>query len=469
MRRVVFAVALVMLLVGTTVAAPTSLERVSRNWTGDLFEAIEQGRPVRVLVSYNQTNFFLSKGVMRGLEVDLMGAYRRYLDKNNPGKKIRMVFLAVPFDQLLPALLDGRGDIVAAGLTVTGDRQERVAFSFPYRQNIKDIVVGGYRSQVLMSLDDLAGKKLHVMSGSSYIEHLHAVSRSLEARGMDPVDVIEADPDLVTEDLLEMVARGFINYVVAEDQLAEVWKKSMPGLRLFNDVVIHSGDQLAWAVRPGNKEFKESLDAFSRTVRQGTLKGNMFYKRYFVNEEHVLNYNDPLERGRLEPMAKLFQKYADKYGFDWLKVAAMAFQESGFNQDMRSIRGAVGVMQIKPSTASDPNVNIKDIEKLDNNIHAGTKYLHFLCEKYFKDIDPEHRVDFALAAYNAGPARVRGLRRKAAEMGLDPDRWFGNVEWVAYNEIGHETPDYVAHVQMYYAAYKSMARVLKKRDQAMKS
>lgn len=467
MRRCLFATVFVFCMGCVVLAAPTSLDRVSRQWTGDLSEMIQQGRPVRVLVSYNQTNFFLSKGVMRGLEVDLMNAYERYLSRSNPGKKIRIVFLAVPFDQLIPALLDGRGDVVAAGLTVTKERKKSVAFSLPYRKDIKEIVVGGHRSRVLSNLDDLAGKRVHVMAGSSYVEHLKAVSNSLKARGLAPVDVIEADPNLVTEDLLEMVARGLIGYAVAENQLAEVWKKNMRGLRLFNDVVIHSGGELAWAVRPGNTEFKESLDDFSRTVRQGTLKGNMFYKRYFVNEDHVLNFRNPLADGRLQPMAKLFQKYAEQYGFDWLKIAALAFQESGFNQDLKSNRGAVGVMQIKPSTASDPNVNIKNIEKLENNIHAGVKYLHFLCERYFKDVDPEHRVDFALAAYNAGPARVRSLRTKTAEKGFDPNLWFGNVEWAAYDIIGHETPDYVAHVQIYYAAYKAMADVLTKRNNAM--
>ncbi|NDV20665.1 transporter substrate-binding domain-containing protein [Pseudodesulfovibrio sp. JC047] len=464
MGRYITAIVLVLCLGSVVCAAPTSLDRVSQKWTGDLAEMIELGRPVRVLVSYNQTNFFVSQGVMRGLEVDLMNAYSRYLAKQSPGKKVRMVFLAVPFSQLIPSLLDGRGDVVAAGMTMTRDRQKIVAFSSPYRKDIQEIVVGGYRSPLVSSLDDLAGKRVHAMAGSSYVEHLQRVSKDLEARGLSAIDVVETDPDLVTEDLLEMVSRGLIEYVVAENQLAEIWKKTMPGLRLFYEAVLHEGGDLAWAVRPGNTELKASLDGFAKTVRQGTLKGNMFYKRYLVNEQHVLNFKNPLEQGRLHPMAELFRKYAARYGFDWLKIAALAFQESGFDQRLRSRRGAVGVMQIKPSTASDPNVGITDIEELENNIHAGVKYLHFLCEKYFKNLAPESRVDFALAAYNAGPGRVRTFRKRAVAMGLDPDRWFGNVEWAAYDIVGHETPDYVAHVQMYYAAYLSMAEVLNRRD-----
>ncbi len=128
----------------------------------------------------------------------------------------------------------------------------------------------------------------------------------------------------------------------------------------------------------------------------------------------------------------------------------------------KSGAGAMGVMQIKPSTAADPNVNVKDIDTLDGNIHAGTKYLRFLRDNYFQDVNADARVDFALAAYNAGPARVRELRKTAKGMGLDPNQWFGNVEWAAYKEIGRETPTYVASVQMYYAAYKSIRSALGK-------
>jgi membrane-bound lytic murein transglycosylase MltF len=116
-------------------------------------------------------------------------------------------------------------------------------------------------------------------------------------------------------------------------------------------------------------------------------------------------------------------------------------------------------MQIKPSTAADPNVGIDQVEILENNIHASVKYMHFVRDRYFADegIDPLNAGLFTLAAYNAGPARVGRLRRKATAVGLDPNVWFGNVEIIAAREIGRETVDYVSNIYKYYAAYKAFA------------
>ena len=436
-----------------------SLARVTAPWKGDLPQVLKEHRALRVLVSYNRTNFFLDKGAMRGMEFDLMEAYRKQLEAERK-TQVRMVFVTVPFDELLPALLEGKGDIVAAGLTVTKARSRQVAFAAPYRTGVDEVVVGSRRARAVTRVEDLAGRTVHVMRGASYVPHLQAVSDALRKRGMKPVRVVEADPHLVTEDLLRMADAGMIDYAAAESHLAALWGQALPNLRIFSDVPLHTGGELAWAVRPDAPELRKSLSAFAATARQGTLLGNMFFKRYFENTAWVTNPHDPAARKALDNMADVFIRYAEAYDFDWLKLAAMGFQESHLDMSRKNPSGAVGVMQIKPSTAADPNVDVPDVLTLDGNIHAGTKYLRFLSDTYFQDVRDEARVDFALAAYNAGPARVRTLRRKAEDMGLDPNRWFGNVEWAAYREIGRETPTYVANVQMYYAAYKSIREVL---------
>ncbi|WP_419786242.1 transporter substrate-binding domain-containing protein [Pseudodesulfovibrio sp.] len=444
-------------------AFANSLGRVITPWKGDLPQLFKEHRAIRVLVSYNRTNFFLDKGAMRGMEYDLMNQYKQYLDKAHKGP-VRMVFVAVPFDELLPSLLRGEGDIAAAGLTVTRDRARQVAFSSPYRTDVNEIVVGAPRAKPIKMLDDLAGKTVHVMRGASYVIHLKELNAKLKKHGKKQIKIKEADPHLVTEDLLEMANAGMIDYVAADSRLASIWKQALPKLRPFEDAPLHTGGSLAWAVRPSAKKLRQSLDDFVATARQGTMLGNMVYKRYFVNDEWVKNPNDPVARKALENMADVFIKYGKEYDFDWLKLAAMGFQESRLDMNKKSAAGAVGVMQIKPSTAADPNVAVPDIKTLDGNIHAGTKYLRFLRDRYFQDVKDDAKVDFALAAYNAGPARVASLRQKAKDMGLDPDRWFANVEWAAYQEIGKETPTYVANVQMYYAAYKSIRETLGKRS-----
>ena len=145
-------------------------------------------------------------------------------------------------------------------------------------------------------------------------------------------------------------------------------------------------------------------------------------------------------------------------------LAALGYQESQLNQNLKSDAGAVGVMQILPSTAKDKNVGIPNISELDPNIHAGTKYLRFMTDYYFAEdpgLDRFNRTLFAFASYNAGPARVAKLREEAAQMGLDPNKWFRNVEVVAAKRIGRETVQYVSNIFKYYVAYKLLEDKMK--------
>ncbi|WP_243544441.1 transglycosylase SLT domain-containing protein [Pseudodesulfovibrio tunisiensis] len=448
---------------------PPSLARIMDPWKGDLDDMVRERRPVRVLVSYDKTNFFMVRGRMRGLEYELMRGYEKHLGKSGPrfGKTARVVFIAVPFDRLVPALLEGRGDVVAAGLTVTRDRERKVAFTEPYRTGIREIAVGAKDAPAIGTPEDLAGKTVWVMAGSSYKPHLETFNAELRQRHRQAVRIREADQGLATEDLLEMVDAGIIDYAACEAHRAELWHRALPDTRPYVDAPFSAGDSLAWAVRPGDRKLLESLNAYAARVREGTLMGNMLFKRYF-EDRNLVNPVAVRERKLLAEYAPLFRKYADMYGFDWLKIAAMAYQESRFDMGRRSSKGAVGLMQIKPSTAADPNVNVPDVTTPEGNIHAGVKYLRFLKDRYFSDpsIPEQARVDFALAAYNAGPARVNELRTRAGKMGLDPNLWFRNVEYAAYETIGAETVTYVAKVLIYYAAYRTMNQVLEERDAA---
>ena len=161
-------------------------------------------------------------------------------------------------------------------------------------------------------------------------------------------------------------------------------------------------------------------------------------------------------RKRYSETIELIKKYAGQYNFDWLKIAAQGYQESKLDQNMKSAMGALGVMQVLPSTAADPNVNIPDIQGIENNIHAGVKYLRFLRDRYYSssEIAPLDRVLFSFAAYNAGPGNLRKARKMAAEMGLDPNQWFGNVEVAAAKAISREPVIYVRNIYKYYVAYK---------------
>jgi membrane-bound lytic murein transglycosylase MltF len=269
--------------------------------------------------------------------------------------------------------------------------------------------------------------------------------------------VVPADELLEDEDILQMVDAGIIPATVVKDFYAKLWSQVYDKLTVHDDVVLRADGQLAWALRKNTPRLAAIVNDFVRTHRSGTMFGNVLIKRYLGNAERLRNPTAQEDLKRFREAATLFQKYAGQYGFDWLAVAAQAYQESRIDQSLRSPVGAVGVMQIKPETAAD--LGVSDVSGMDNNIHAGVKYFHYVIDRYYKD-EPMSRLDkalFAFASYNAGPAKVRRLREKAKAMGLDPNVWFNNVELVAGREIGRETVDYVSNIYKYYTAFKAIA------------
>jgi membrane-bound lytic murein transglycosylase MltF len=437
-----------------------AIERNLEPWWGDLPGMRERHR-IRVLVTYDKTNFFLSAGRPRGFEYEMLRGFQQQLNRGLGSGELatQLVYLPVTFEELLPSLVAGRGDIAAAGLTITPEREARVAFTEPYLEGVNEIVVTAKGVDGIRSLEDLAGRPVIVGTGTSYASHLRQLSRALEAEGRAPIRLIEAETGLQSEDLLEMVNAGAAQLTVADHHIAELWSSVLTDMVLRRDVVVHAGSRIAWAVRKESRQLRETLDRYVREHRRGTLIGNVLFHRYHEEDEWIRNPVAPAELERLRELEDVFRRYAARYGFDWLAIAALAYQESGLDPSRRSPRGAVGLMQVLPETAADPNVGIADVSDLESNVHAGVKYLAFLRDRYFSDGDvaPRARLDFALAAYNAGPRQVARFRRRAERMGLRPDRWFRSVELAALELAGRETVRYVARVNKYYVAYR-MAR-----------
>jgi membrane-bound lytic murein transglycosylase MltF len=190
------------------------------------------------------------------------------------------------------------------------------------------------------------------------------------------------------------------------------------------------------------------------------------YKRYLQNTNYAKNPVADAERKRLESLRGLFVKYGQQYDMDWILMAAQGFQESGLDHTVRSKVGAIGVMQVMPATGKDMRVG--DITQLENNVNAGVKYMRFMIDQYFAN-EPMDRLNkglFAFAAYNAGPGRIRQLRREAEQKGLNPNVWFNNVERVASARIGRETVQYVSNIYKYYVAYTLTLQELDARQKA---
>jgi membrane-bound lytic murein transglycosylase MltF len=438
---------------------------MNEKWLGD-FDGMAERREIRALVVYSKTFYFLDKGRQRGATYELLKEFEKFVNKKLKTKtlKFKVLFIPVRRDQLIPWLLEGRGDIAAANLTITPLRQKQVDFSDPLIPGVQELLVTGPSAPPVKSLDDLAGKEIQVRPSSSYYESLTQLNQTFQKAGKPKINLVAADEMFQDEDLLELVNAGLIPMIVMDSHKAQFWGQIFDNIKVHPDVAVRTGGEIAWAFRQDSPKLKAVVDEFVKGHKKGTLMGNILLKRYLRDTKYVKNSTTQEEMDRFRSMVGLFEKYAGQYDFDYLMVGAQAYQESGLDQNKRSPAGAVGVMQLLPSTAADPNVGIPDIEKLDKNIQAGTKYLRFIVDRYFKDepMDDVNKLLFAFAAYNAGPARVSGLRNKAAKMGLDPNVWFHNVEVVAAKEIGRETVQYVSNIYKYYIVYR---RLVDQRDQ----
>ena len=433
------------------------IDRVSAPGFGDVAD-IKERRLFRVLVEYSSTNFFFDGPAFKGFDYEIMREYEKSLNKNavNESDKIVATFIVKPFANILEELIAGRGDIAIANFTVTPDRKKLVNFTKPYLSNVNEVIVQNKSVTNLNSTDDLSGKTVYLQAGSSFIKHTEKLNDELVEKGLPPLKIIEAENDLSTEDIFELVNANVYSLTIADDFTARTWESVLPDIRVRNDLVVNTGGQIAWAVRKESVELLASLNDFIKTVRKGSLLGNIFFKRYYENSKWIDNPVSATHVSNLDKYKPIIQKYALEYEFDWLSIAAMAYQESRLDQSKISSAGAVGIMQIKPDTAASEPVGIDDVTNSENNIYAGVKYLAFLRERYFSspDIAPEDQVDFTWAAYNAGPARISQLRKLAGEKGYDSNKWFSNVERIAAREIGRETVRYVANVNKYYIAYK---------------
>jgi len=442
------------------------LAHANRPWKGDLNGILERGF-LRVATG-NSPLLFVRDGVHeRGLAVQFAHELETFLDKTYPkkGRHLSVVLMSLARDEILPAVLEGRADVAMANLTITAQRGESFVFTQPTWRDISELVVTGPASRPIDSIDDLAAVGLHLQKSSSYYEHVNALNEARESAGRPVIPVQPMDEYLDDYDILEMVNAGILSATIVDSHRAAIWAQVFDDITVHEDLVVNEGGMIGWALRPDSPALLATLNDFVVLVRKGSLLGNVLIKRYLGNQKFIENIRSKQALSRYEATLGLIKKYADQYEFDWLMVVAQGFQESGLDQNKRSHVGAIGIMQVMPATAKDPVIGIPDVEDADSNVHAGVKYLRYLRTKFFADpeIAPLDRALFAFASYNAGPGNLRKARKRAEKMGLDPNRWFDNVEIAAAAAISREPVIYVRNIYKYYIAYKFLEKSREKR------
>ena len=328
-------------------------------------------------------------------------------------------------------------------------------FSPPTAKGVSEVIATGGDSRPLRTLEDVAGQEIHVRRSSSYRESLDALNELLLAGSLEPVKIVDTPEYLEADDLLELVHAGTVPATVVDSYLADFWGQVYKGVVFHREVPLARDREIGWAVRKDMPALMGHIEAFVKEHKAGTLYGNILINRYLKDASRIHNPRAEADQKRFEKAWPLFKKYGEMYQFDPIFLTAVGYQESRLDQSTRSGAGAVGIMQIKPSTASDPNVGISDISTMENNIHAGAKYLAFLRERYFSgpELDEFNRYSLTLAAYNAGPGNILKMRSRAPSMGLDANLWFGEVEVVTARHIGREPVTYVSNIAKYVYAF----------------
>jgi membrane-bound lytic murein transglycosylase MltF len=406
--------------------------------TDDLDGMVER-RYVRMLVTFSRTNYFLDKAQQHGLSYDAGKLFEEFLNARlkTGNLRVHVVFIPTSRDRLFEALAEGRGDIAAANLSMTPERAQVVDFAAPFKADVRKIVVTARGEIPVQTVADLSGRVVHVRKSSASYRALARLNDVFEHTGRPPVAIVDASEHLEDEDLLEMVNARLIPATVVDDHIAVLWKQVFPEIQVHATAVVDDDGRIAWALRRNTPQLRAVVDAFASAHSRGSFDVNLRFGRYFKDTRFVVSAASERELRKFQHAVPFFRKYGDQYDLPWQLIAAHAYQES---------HAPIAIAGVDRS--------------MERNIHAGVKYLRFIVDRYY-DGEPIDRLQkglFAMASYNAGPARIAELRRRASAIGLDGNTWFGNVEVVAAREIGLETVQYVSNIYKYYVSYSLIAQ-----------
>jgi membrane-bound lytic murein transglycosylase MltF len=437
---------------------PRQLVIANKPWKGD-FDGMVERRLIRVYLPYSRSLYFVDRGRERGLAVDLVRDLERWVNQKHAkqlGKRPLTVFVVVATrDKLLSDLNDGLADIAVGNLTVTEERLQVVDFVAPDDKLVNtEVLVTGPASPAIASLDELAGKTVHVRKASSYYASLLAQNERFKQAGRTEAKLVLVPDALEDEDMLEMTNAGLLEAMVVDDWKARIWAQVLTKLSIHDAITLRPPTKKGWAIRKGSPKLAVELDEFYSTwvKKQGVIPYR--YAQYMKTIKALNSATGANDQKRFEELIAYFQKYGQQYNFDPLMLAAQGYQESTLDQNKKSPVGAIGVMQIMPATGA--SLQVGSITVAESNIHGGAKYMDQLMTRYFKDakFNEQNRTLFAFASYNAGPGNISRMRNEAQKRGLDPDLWFNNVEVVTAEKIGIETTTYVRNIFKYYVSYK---------------
>lgn len=371
---------------------------------------IQKRGTIRMITTNNATSYYTYRDSPMGFEYDLAKAFADYLG-------VTLEVIVPEWDKMFELLNSGQGDFIAAGITITEQREQIALFSDPY-MSVQQKFIHHKLKFGIKNIEQLAGKTIHVRKGTSYQERLEEI----KASGIDLN--IQLLDDVATEEIIKMISEKRIKFTIADSSIALLNRRYYPDIKI--GLPIQEEEYLGWAVKKSksNKVLRDQINQFFEMAEETGSLGKI-YEKYYGNVE-IFDYFDLKKfheriKTRLPKYKKIIKTESEKYGFDWRLIAAMAYQESHFNARAKSRTGVRGLMQVTLATAKQ--MGIKNRLDPKQSVKAGVKFFN-LMYKRFEDIPgPQQKKSFALAAYNVGYGHVRDAQVIALQQGMDINKW----------------------------------------------
>jgi len=419
---------------------------------------------LRVSTDYNSTNYFIYKGRAMGFQYELLSALAKHLD----------VKLEISVENDLKSafstLENGNFDLIGMNLAITQERQNRFNFTLPHSQS-KQVLIQRKASKndsmpIIRNQLELGGKKIHVQQATSFAERLKNLSKEIG----HPID-IEMVNRIEVEELIEMVAKGEIDYTIADQNVANVNQNYYSNIDVKTEISFPQN--MAWALRNGSDELTKEINRWMMDFKN-SAQYNQIYRKYFlssrIQRRHSSEYFT-LKSGKISKYDELIKKNAKLIDWDWRLLSALISQESHFDPEAKSWVGAFGLMQLMPETAY--RYNVDEDSNPAENVKAGVKHLKYLNRRLDKILnDKTDKLKFLLASYNVGLGHILDARRLAKKNGQNPDQWKGSVDYYLLNKSkpefykdpvvkygycrGKEPYNYVRSILSMYDHYQNM-------------
>lgn len=380
----------------------------------DLNEIIKSDT-LRVATMYGSTSYFLFKDETMGYDYEMVSNLAKYLKLN------LKIIIAKSEDEMIQLLEERKVDIIAYNLVETKENKKRFYYVLPQTSSFQ-VLVQNMAVDGLSEVTELAGKTVCVKENSVFHKRLLALNDEIGGS----INIVLAADSLSNSDLIEQVANKKIDYTLAYNNVAFLYKSYYK--RLDHHMPVGFKQHNGWLIRKESKDFFKKLEYWNSLPNMELVQSKLFSK-YWEKSPYFALRKIKIPKGAISPFDELFKKYALLINWDWRLLAAVAFHESRFDASEVSHSGARGLMQLMPRTASNFGLNGRTILDPESNIEAGVQYIKSLNLSFYKIENKEERLKFILASYNCGPAHIFDAMALARKYGRNPYLWSNHVEY----------------------------------------